>query len=477
MAVLEIRSFEDPVLRKKAKAVTRVNNAVRRVLDDMLDTMRVANGAGLAAPQIGLSKRMVVVDVGEAPFFLVNPEIISSSAETEVKWEGCLSWPGYIGEVERPLHVTVKALDRDGHDIWVEGDGFLARALCHEIDHLDGILFTDKAETISEVPREEAGEVVAEQERELTAVFMGSPEFAVPSLDELVQSGVRVGLVVTQPDRPAGRRQALKPTAVKERALALGIPVMACESVAAPEVVKVVCDQKPDLVVVAAFGQKLPREVLEAPALACLNVHPSLLPLYRGGNPVQRAVMNGDALTGVTIIHLAERMDSGDIAVQRAVEIGPDETYGTLESRLSSLGAHALIEAIGLLRAGSAPRVAQDESRATPARHLRRGEDIIDWARPAREVHNLVRGLSPKPGAVTWYGGERIKVWETRLLAGRMPGMQPGALVGMEGDAALVAAGDGVVAVVEVQPEGKNSMTAKAFLAGRRDGASGFGQG
>lgn len=476
MAVLEIRTLEDPVLRKKAKAVPRVNNAVRKILDDMLDTMRAVKGAGLAAPQIGFSKRMVVVDVGEGPFFLVNPEITSQSAESELKWEGCLSWPGYVGEVSRPLHVSVKALDRDGHDIWIEGGGFLARALCHEIDHLDGILFTDRAETISEVSKEESGEVVAEQEREVTAVFMGSPEFAVPSLDELVQAGVKVRLAITQPDRPAGRRQALKATAVKERALSLGVPVLACGSVGAPDVVTAVRDQRPDFIVVAAFGQRLPREVLEIPTVACLNVHPSLLPLYRGGNPVQRAVLNGDKVTGVTIIYMSERMDAGDIVLQKAVDIGPDETYGTLESRLASLGAHALVEAVSLLRAGSAGRTVQDEARATSAHHLRRGEDIIKWARPAEEVHNLVRGLSPRPGAVTWFNGERIKVWETRLLAGRTSGTMPGALLALDGDAALVSTGRGAIGVVEVQPEGKNPMTARAFLAGRREAAGLFGQ-
>lgn len=466
------------MLRKKAKPVPRVNASVRKTLDKMLATMREEAGVGLAAPQVGISKRMVVVDVGEGPYFLVNPEIVSRSAESEVKWEGCLSWPGYIGEVERPLRVTVKALDRDGHEIWIDGEGFLARALCHEIDHLDGVLFIDRAETIAEVPKdEEPVEGPPQEEAPPTAIFMGSPEFAVPALDELLQSGVKVTLVVTQPDRPVGRRQVLTPTPVKQRALALGLPVLAVEDISAPEAMDEIRSKVPDFIVVAAFGQKLPGEILTAAKKATLNIHPSLLPKYRGGNPVQRAVMNGDAVTGVSIIHLSDKMDAGDIVLQKTVEVGPDETYGTLETRLASLGAHALVEALAMIRAGDAPRVPQDESMATRAPHLRRGEEIIDWNKPAKAVHDLVRALSPKPGAVTWLGSERIKVWETRLLPEPKPAdAEPGSILGFTGDCAKVAAGDSVLAVCLVQPEGGSKMTGKAFLIGRQGAPRKFGR-
>jgi methionyl-tRNA formyltransferase len=253
--------------------------------------------------------------------------------------------------------------------------------------------------------------------------------------------------------------------------------VLACDDITSPEAVKAVRALRPDYIVVAAFGQKLPAEILTAPRKACLNVHPSLLPLYRGGNPVQRAVMNGDKLTGVSIIYMSDEVDVGDISVQKSVEIGPDETYGTLESRLASLGAHALVEAIGMIQAGSAGRTAQDESRVTRAGRLRPGEDVIDWSSPALRIHNLVRGLSPRPGAVTWFGEERIKVWETRLLPGETaPGARPGSVVRLDGDVAVVAAGDGVVGVLDVQPEGKKPMTAKAFLAGRPGAGSFFGR-
>lgn len=475
MATLEIKQFGDPVLRKTAKPVLRVNNAVRKILDDMLETMRMSAGAGLAAPQVGVCKRMVVVDVGEGPHFLVNPEVVSVSGETQTGMEGCLSWPGYVGEVERPLRATVRALDRDGHELWVEGEGYLARALLHEIDHLDGVLYVDRASTISEVKKDEAaGDDEGDDTQDggtrcLTAVFMGSPEFAVPTLDEMINAGIDVRLVVTQPDRPFGRRRELKATPVKEHAMKLGIPVIACERVSSPEVTARIRDTAPDFLVVAAFGQKLPSSLLTAPAVACLNVHPSLLPKYRGGNPIQRAVMNGDAETGVSVIHLSEKMDAGDIALQKTVEIGQDETFGTLEKRLSALGAHALVDAVCQIASGAAPRIPQEESLASFAKHLSKGEDVIDWGLPRRAVHNLVRGLSPRPGAVTYAGCERIKIWETRVLsapAGRTG--VPGEIAGADGDAVIVMCGDGPLAVMELQPDGGKPMGAKAFMAGRK---------
>jgi methionyl-tRNA formyltransferase len=474
LANLEIRQFGDPVLRKKCKAVPRVNNSIRKTLDDMLETMRAASGAGLAAPQVGISKRMVVVDIGEGPYFLVNPEVVSASEETQTGIEGCLSWPGYVGEVERPLRVTVKALDRDDHDVWIEGEGYLARALLHEIDHLDGVLYVDRATTISEVKKEPEEQTDGESGAEalspspLKAVFMGSPEFAVPSLDELVNAGVKVELVVTQPDRPFGRKRELRATPVKERAIELDLPVLTCEDVGDPGVVAKIREIAPDFVVVAAFGQKLPTAVLDAPALACLNVHPSLLPKYRGGNPIQRAIMNGDKATGVTIIHLSEKMDAGDIVLQKTVEIGPNETFGTLLKRLASLGAHALIQACCLVAAGSDRRTPQDEALATTARHLRRGEEIIDWSKSRESVHNLVRALSPRPGAVTFVDKERIKIWETRIPpVSTAHSARYGSIIGIEGDHALVQCGDGPLAVLLVQPEGRKPMSAKAFLIGR----------
>lgn len=525
MPVVDIQCFDSPVLRKKAKKVTRVNKAIKKTLQDMLDTMREANGVGLAAPQIGISKRLVVLDVGDGPRFLVNPEITARSAETEVQWEGCLSWPGYIGEVERSASVTVKALDEAGREVWIEGEGLLARCLQHEIDHLDGILFIDRATTISEVPKEtpeedefeaegaegesgqkpgeasgqgagdevsaetpekaedphgaqgpEASESQRDREgRPLTAVFMGSPEFAVPSLEALVKAGVKVRLVVTQPDRPYGRKRIPKPTPVKSAAEKLGIPVLCCENLKDENVQDQIAAIAPDFITVVAFGQKVPQAVIDIPRYACLNVHPSLLPKYRGGNPVSRAILNGERITGVSVIYLSEKLDAGDICLQRETEIGPDETYGELEMRLAYMGAGMLLEAMAAVYGGSAQRIPQNDSVASRARHLRPGEDQIEWGKPAQAVHNLVRGLAPEPGAVTEFGGQRIKVLSTRLT-GKPAAGTPGTIAGTQGEALLVNCADQMIAVLKVHPEGKKQMTGKAFMIGRSKAVGAFGK-
>ncbi len=469
--VLPIIGFDNEILRKKSKPVARVNRSVRKIIDDMLRTMRAARGVGLAAPQIGVSKRIAIVDVGEGPHFMVNPEIVSRSEEETEDWEGCLSWPGYVGLVPRSDRVCVRALDRDGREFWIEGEGFLARALQHEIDHLDGVLFKDRASLIMETPKEEERE--EEDGGTVTAIFMGSPEFAVPSLEALVGAGVNVPLVITQPDRPYGRKQVMKPTPVKECALRLGLPVMTPESLDGDALEKI-RSLGPDFLCVAAFGQKIPSEIIESPKYAALNVHPSLLPKHRGGNPVQRAIMRGDGVTGVSIMHISDRMDAGDILLQWPVDIGPDETYGTLEKRLAEIGAHALLDAVELTLAGKASRHPQDEREATYARHLMPGENEIDWKCEPRTIHNLIRGLSPKPGAVCYFSGKSVKVWASVLPDGSYPPTAPGAILKVEGDALLVGCKGGVIGITEIQPAGKKPMSGKAFYLGRSGEITGF---
>lgn len=467
MTVLAIEHIDAEVMRKPAKEVKRVNASVKKLLDDMLETMRAAPGVGLAAPQIGVSKKLVVVDVGDGPYYLVNPVIVHRSAEEDIQWEGCLSFPGYVAQVKRHLAVTVKALDRDGHDIWIEAKGFLARALQHEIDHLDGIVITDRAICIKEVVQEPA-ELAEEGDSAVSCVFMGSPGFAVPSLQELYNHGIDIRLVVTQPDRPYGRKQELRETPVNAHAKRLGLPVVTTDSLEKPEVLELIKSQAPDFVVVVAFGQKIPNEIIELPKHACLNVHPSLLPKFRGGNPIQRAIMAGEKVSGVTTIYLSQRMDAGDICLQRSVDIDPDETFGTLEQRLSSLGAHLLLESMSLIYQGNGVRIPQDHAKKTMARHLAKGEDIIDWNQDAKRVHNLVRALNPRPGAVTFLSGQRIKIWETSVAEEYSEEGIPGRVLGVKGDSVLVSCGTGKLLISLLQPEGKKSMTAKAFLHGYR---------
>lgn len=454
---MEILTVGAPVLRRKAKPVRRVNQSVRDLLDAMLRTMYAADGVGLAAPQVGIGKRIIVVDVGDGPVELINPEITHAEGE-QTGTEGCLSVPGKAGEVRRAKTVRVTGLDRHGRRVWLEGSDLLARALQHEIDHLDGILFIDRADRVWDVPPETT----------LRIVFMGTPEFAVPFLQRLVAAHCEPVAVVTQPEKPRGRGMQAGPSPVKEAALACGLEVLEPEHLRDnAEFLEALRSLRPDVIVTVAYGKILPREILELPRLGCLNVHPSLLPRYRGAAPIHRALMNGDQLTGVTVMRMSEEMDAGDIVLQRELQIDPEEDRGALEARLAEAGAELLLQALRLLATGEAPRRPQDHAAATYAPRLAREEERIDWHQPAERVINLVRALSPRPGAHTLVDGEPLKILRAAALSGA-PAGAPGEVVEIRpGEGFVVRAKEGAVLVRVVQPAGGRVMPAAAYLNGR----------
>ncbi len=302
-------------------------------------------------------------------------------------------------------------------------------------------------------------------------VFMGTPDFAVPSLRKLNESAHDVPLVVTQPDRPAGRGRKLRPPAVKIAALSMGLPVEQYEDVNAGAFAERLVSVRPDLLVVVAFGQILRSAILEAPALGAVNVHASLLPKYRGTAPINWAIVNGDAETGVTTMFMAEKVDAGEIILTERTPIGETETAGELSDRLAELGAALLVETVSLIDAGEPPRAAQDVSRASYARKLTRTDGEVDWSKPARTVLNRIRGMTPWPGAYTWYLGKRLGI-ERAAGGGNVVGDgeagPPGRVVAVTRESVDVAAGDGVVRLLEVRPEGGCSMSADAFARGYR---------
>jgi methionyl-tRNA formyltransferase len=450
MAAGEIRQDPDPVLRKVAKPVRKVNRQVRELLDDMLATMRRARGVGLAAPQVGISRRVVVVDVGEGPIELVNPEIVhAEGSETAV--EGCLSVPGLVGEVPRYRKVTVSGLNRYGRRIWVEAEGLLARALQHEIDHLNGVLFLDRALEVREalpVPR---------------VVFLGTGEFALPTLEALHERCELVA-VVTRPDRPQGRGLLTGSPPVKERARELGVEVLQPASMGDRELLDRLASLEPDYLVVADFGRILPPPLL-AVGKAVVNLHPSLLPRWRGPAPIERAIMAGDEVTGVTTLHVSERVDAGDIILQKEVPISPEDTGGTLRARLAREGAELVVETVRLLVKGEAPRRPQDEGLATYAAPITAADEVLDWTAGAVDVANRVRALAPVPGARTTWSGRQLKVGRVRG-ARSAPEGSPGEVVALTEEGFVVACGRGAVEILEVQPEGRRWMPAADFLRG-----------
>lgn len=298
-------------------------------------------------------------------------------------------------------------------------------------------------------------------------VFMGTPEFAVPSLEKLVTSDCEVIQVVTQPDRPVGRKRLLTPPPVKDAAERLGIPVFQPEKVRAPEAVQEIIKKKPDLIVTAAYGQILPKELLDYPRFGCINVHASLLPKYRGGAPIHYAIIKGEKETGITIMYMTPELDAGDMLAQRSLPILETDHVGILHDKLSKLGAELLYETLPAIFSGKVKPVPQDESAVTYAPNLRREDEWIDWSKAAQEIVNQVRGMHPWPVAATTWNGAALKVWWAERVE-LSTSAEPGTIVKVDNEGIYLATGKNVVAIRELQPAGKKRMPVEAFLRGRK---------
>lgn len=300
-------------------------------------------------------------------------------------------------------------------------------------------------------------------------VFMGTPEFAVPSLEALLRSEEKVVGVVTQPDRPKGRGQMLTPSPVKLVAEREGIPLLQPTKMKDSAFLDALRAWQPDLIVVVAFGRILPPVILELPPLGCINVHASLLPKYRGAAPIHWAIINGERETGITTMLMDAGMDTGPILLQERVLIEPDETAGTLSTKLAEVGGRLLSDTIRRLKEGTIAPQPQDHAQATMAPLLKKEDGLIDWKRPATEIANRIRGLSPWPGAYTHAAEERWTIWRARpLLEEAKEGAPPGTLVKVTKEALHVATGDGVLAITELQPANSRRMTVHEYLAGHR---------
>ncbi len=294
---------------------------------------------------------------------------------------------------------------------------------------------------------------------------MGTPDFAVPSLEALVAGGHEVIGVFTQPDKPKNRGHKMTFSPVKECAISLELPVFQPLSMREDAAAELVRGLAPELIVVAAYGQILPERVLNIPRYGSINVHSSLLPKYRGAAPINWAILNGETVTGVTIMYMAKKLDAGDIILSRETEIGPEEDALELTARLAELGAEALSEAVRRLENGTAKRTPQDHSAYTYAPMLGKELSSIDWTRSARQIHDQVRGLIPWPCAKTELAGATVKVYRT--AAGAPTDKAPGTILSASKKGIEVACGDGrSLLITELQPEGGRRMEAAAYLAG-----------
>ena len=304
-------------------------------------------------------------------------------------------------------------------------------------------------------------------DRPLRAVFMGTPAFAVPSLRALARAATLVG-VVSQPDRPRGRGLASQPSPVAAAAGALGVPVLRPPTLRDGSVGAELAAWQPDVLVVAAYGKILPPPILALPTLAPINVHASLLPRHRGAAPIAAAILAGDPETGVTIMLMREEMDAGEVLLQRACPIGPEDTTATLTTTLADLGAAALVEALERIRTTGLTPIAQDAARATYASRLVKEAGRIDWSESAATIARAVRAYTPWPSAYASLAGRTVKVLAARV-APDAAGAAPGTIVGTS-DGLMVATGSGTLELMTVQAEGKKALPAAAFLAGARLG-------
>jgi methionyl-tRNA formyltransferase len=306
-------------------------------------------------------------------------------------------------------------------------------------------------------------------EATIRVLFMGTPDFAVPSLRALTQqanAGLAVAGVVTRPDKPVGRKQQVVFSPVKQFALEHDIPVYQPGPLRRPEALALLRDLAPDLIVVAAFGQILPPEVLTLPLHGCLNVHASLLPRWRGASPINASILAGDAETGATIMLMDAGLDTGPALARRATPIGADETAGELSDRLALLGAEALVETLPRWLAGVLTLEPQDESRATMTRLLQKSDGRLDWQRPADELANQVRAYTPWPGAYTTWEGRTLKVLRARAIPFETD-LPPGACLVPAGDTSLaVICGEGALALEVIQLEGKRAMPSAEVVRG-----------
>lgn len=299
-------------------------------------------------------------------------------------------------------------------------------------------------------------------------VFMGTPDFSVPILQQLIKDGYDVIGVVTQPDRPVGRKKILTPPPVKVEALKHSIPVFQPEKIRQEEELEKIFSLNPDLIVTAAFGQILPNKLLEAPKYGCINVHASLLPELRGGAPIHYAIMQGKQKTGVTIMYMVEKLDAGDILTSIEVPIAEEDNVGTLHIKLSTAGAKLLAETLPLLLEGRLTPKPQNNEEATFAANIKREQEKINWTKTGEEIFNHIRALNPWPVAFTTVNGQVLKIWRSEKVSGQKMEV-PGTIINIESDGFSVSTGNKTaIKIIELQPSGKTKMMSEQFLRGSK---------
>ena len=427
----EIFTDPNPILRKETLKVESFDGELQSLIDDMIFTMKDADGIGLAAPQIGESKKIIVVgydnknDESSFPLtVLVNPEIISESKERQFMVEGCLSFPGKELYIKRPEKITVSAFDRWGKSVVIEADNLFSRALQHEIDHINGILMVDQIKSVK-------------------TIFIGNGSLGIPTLKMLTSNPqFELQAVYTSRDQISGRKKLLLETPIAEEAANLGLNVTKIDSVKNFKVKDAIEELCPDLIILADYREIIPESIFKIPKLGVLNIHPSVLPKYRGPSPVVSAILNGEKKTGVTIIKINDQIDSGDILAQIETKIKSREDANILKKRLSEIAADLLAELIPYYLAGEISPIKQNDNLASDTPRLTKDQGKLSGNEDSKTVDRMVRALNPWPGVYIIKNNKRINITKVHLTR------------------------DNKLIIDLVKPEGKNEMKYTDYLNG-----------
>lgn len=416
---MDVKIIYDPFLRQTVKEVTVFDAELKEQAALMLQAMHRHDGLGLSGNQVGLDKRLIVMgyepkdqkDAEEMPRIpetaLVNPQVVKFSKEKETMLEGCLSLPGLELPVERSAGVTVAAQNLEGKPVTIKAKGLTARILQHEIDHLNGVLFTDRAKEVKALRHYGFAKIV----------FIGSDEFSETIFTSLVESGLSVISVITETAKKTGRGQKLAETVMKSAAESRGVAVFQPSGPA--ELTQILRQLRPDLVVLASYGKILPASALDIPRYGSLNIHPSLLPKYRGATPIQTAILNGEKETGVTVMTMVPAVDAGQIVAQEKVIIEEGETTTQLKDKLSHSGAKLLLRTLPLYLSGQA-KLRSQAGDVLKTVKLTKEMGEIDWSKPAAQIDRKIRAFTPWPGTYTFMAGQRLKILAAHLESGQL---------------------------------------------------------
>ena len=396
---LDIRKTNDPILRRPTDEVVNFDLELQQLIDDMIETMRANNGVGLAAPQVGVSKKIFICEFAgdeeiNLPAFpltvLINPKITHYSKEKRRMVEGCLSFPGLEILVKRPSKITIEGADRYGKKISIDADGLYARVMQHENDHLDSTLLIDHI-------------------REISTVFIGTGSLGLPTLEAMaVDPQYKIKLVVTSNFTATSRK--IKINLIEELAKKYHLPILKTKNINSPEIIEKITQTKPEVAIMADFGQIIKKDLLELPKYGIVNIHPSLLPRHRGPSPIQQTILDGDKKTGVTLIVADEKMDAGKIISRVSFKLTGSETSTILKEYAARAGASLVLNSLPYYLAGDLKPFAQDNKKVTFSHFFKYEDGLVDPSTPAKTVERKIRAFDDWPKVHTLVKEKQIQI-------------------------------------------------------------------